>query len=104
MSDKAKGVLCYVFGWLGGLIFILQKDSNQTVKLHAAQAIVASVCYIILNVIASNLRIPFITTIVSMLYLAIMIIGIVKVCQESEPEIPGLSNIAKAIFGKVIDK
>ncbi|MBR1803074.1 MAG: hypothetical protein IJ777_03830 [Clostridia bacterium] len=104
MSDKAKGVLCYVFGWLGGLIFILQKDSNQTVKLHAAQAIVASVGYIILDVIARQLPIPFIGTALSVLYLLIMIFGIVKVCQESDPEIPVVSNIAKSIFKKTLEQ
>lgn len=105
MTDKTKGVLCYIFGWLGGLIFILQKESSQTIKLHAAQAIVASVGYIILNIVASYLPIPFISSILSILYLVIVIFGIVKVCQEGqEPEIPVIGQIAKSIFGKVINK
>ena len=105
MSDKAKGVICYLFGWLGGLIFILQKDSSQTVKLHAAQAITASVGYIILNILSGFLPIPFLSSIISILYLVIVIFGIVKVCQENQdPEIPVIGNIAKSIFDKVINK
>lgn len=104
MTDKAKGVLCYIFGWLGGLIFILQKDSSQTVKLHAAQAITASVGYILLNILAGFLPIPFLSNIVSILYLLIVIFGIVKVCQENQdPEIPVIGQLAKSIFGKMIN-
>lgn len=104
MTDKTKGILIYILGWLGGLIFLLQKDSSQTTKLHAAQAIVASAGYIILNILSGFIPIPFISTILSVLYLVIMISGIVKVCQEnSNPEIPVIGNIAKSIFGKTIN-
>lgn len=104
MTDKAKGVLCYIFGWLGGLIFILQKESSQTVKLHAAQAITASVGYMVLSFVSGFLPIPFLSNIVSILYLLIIIFGIVKVCQENQdPEIPVIGQLAKSIFGKMIN-
>lgn len=99
MSDKAKGILIYVFGWIGGLIFLLQKDSTRNIKMHAAQSIVGSVAAMILIL----LPIPFTTTIGNILSILVLIFGIVKVCQEDAPEIPVLSDIAKAIFGKVID-
>lgn len=105
MSDKAKGVICYLLGWLGGLIFILQKDSSQTVKLHAAQSITASIGYVILNILSGFLPIPFLSSIISILYFVVVIFGIVKVCQENQdPEIPVIGNITKSIFGKVINK
>lgn len=105
MTDKAKGILIYLFGWLGGLIFLVKKDSNSTVKLHSAQAIVASVGYIVLSFISGYLPIPFIGSAISILYLVIVVTGIVKVCQEgSDPEIPVVGNIAKSIFGKKIDE
>jgi len=103
MTDKTKGVLCYLLGWLGGLIFILMKDSSQTVKLHAAQSITASVGYVLLTILANFIPVPFISTICWILYIVIAIFGIVKVCQENQnPEIPVIGNIAKAIFGKAI--
>lgn len=106
MSDKAKGVLTYVFGWIGGLIFLLMKDSNETVKFHAAQAIVASGGYFIISMLYSfiPITIPFFGTLLWALYLVIVIFGIVKVCQESNPEIPLIGKAAEAIFGKVIHK
>ena len=104
MTDKTKGVLCYLFGWLGGLIFILQKESSPTVKLHAAQSITASVAYMVLSFISGYLPIPFLSAILSILYLVIVIFGIVKSCQEGQdPEIPVIGNIAKSIFGKMIN-
>lgn len=104
MTDKTKGVLIYVFGWLGGLIFLLQKNSSQTTKLHAAQSIVGSVGCIILGILSSFIPVPFLSSIASILSLVIMIVGIVKVCQEnSDPEIPVIGEITKKIFGKTIN-
>ena len=41
MSEKGKGVLAYIFTWIGGLIVLYgMKDNERNTKIHAAQAIV----------------------------------------------------------------
>ncbi len=105
MTDKTKGVLSYIFGIIAGFIFLFSNDSSQEVKKHAAQGAVLGVLSFALNVILlmSIVGIP-ILPIVNMLALACMIIGIVKVCNESNPDIPVLSDIANAIFKSQLQK
>ena len=46
MSEKAKSILAYIFGWIGGLIILFaMKDNERNTRFHAAQAIVISAGY-----------------------------------------------------------
>jgi uncharacterized membrane protein len=38
MEENVAGLLCYIFGWISGLIFLLI-DKRPFVKFHAAQSI-----------------------------------------------------------------
>ena len=104
MTDKAKVILSYIFGWLGGLIFLLMKDSSQNIKKHAAQSIVISVAYFAITIAYSMIpiSIPFFSTAVRILYIILIVMGIVKVCQEGDPELPVIGKLAESIFGKKI--
>lgn len=107
MSEKGKAILAYVFTWIGGLIVLFgMKDNQKNTKLHAAQAIVIGVAYMIIVVIYRiiPIYIPFFTTILYGLYIACVIIGIIKANNEENPEIPVIAGIAKSIFGKKIDE
>lgn len=107
MSEKGKAILAYIFTWIGGLIVLFgMKDNQKNTKLHAAQAIVIGVAYMIIVVIYRiiPIYIPFFTTILYGLYIACVIIGIIKANNEENPEIPVIAGIAKSIFGKKIDE
>ena len=62
MSEKGKAILAYVFTWIGGLIVLFgMKDNERNTKIHAAQAIVIGIGYMILVVIYNfiPIYIPF---------------------------------------------
>lgn len=40
IDERWERVLCYVFGWVSGLIFLLIESRNSTVRRHAWQSIV----------------------------------------------------------------
>ena len=40
ISEKWERVLCYVFGWVSGLVMLLIEHKNATVRRHAIQSIV----------------------------------------------------------------
>ena len=102
MSEKGKAILAYIFTWVGGLIVLFGiKDNEKNTKLHAAQAIVIGVAYMIILII---IYIPFFSTIIYGLYIACVIMGIIKANNEQNPEIPVIAGIAKSIFGKKIDE
>ena len=106
MSEKGKSILAYVFTWVGGLIVLYgMKDNERNTNLHAAQAIVIGIGYMIL-VFAYKyipIYIPFFSRIIYGLYAVLVIIGIVKANKEEDPELPVVGPIAKSIFGKKID-
>lgn len=104
MTDKVKGILAYVFSLVGGLIFLFSKDSSKNVKIHSAQSIVIFLGYIVLTIAYGIIpfNIPFMSSIIYIVYIASIVFGIVKVCKEEEPELPIIGDLAKKIFGKQI--
>src|SRR5277367_1589818 len=45
IDENVAGLICYVFGWLSGLIFLLI-DKRPFVKFHGAQSIAFNICII----------------------------------------------------------
>lgn len=39
-NENIKGMLCYLLGWLTGLIFLLVEKENKFVRFHAIQSLV----------------------------------------------------------------
>lgn len=107
MSEKGKCIIAYLFGWIGGLIVLYAlKDNEKNTKFHAAQAIVLSLGYSILNVAYSFVpfTIPFFSTALWVIYIIGIIMGIVKASKEEDPELPVIGGIAKSIFDKKIEE
>ena len=81
MSEKGKCILAYVFTWIGGLIVLYgMKDNEKNTKLHAAQAIVIGLGYMVILMAYRILpiNIPLFSTLLYGLYAVLIIIGIVK--------------------------
>lgn len=107
MSEKGKALIAYVFGWIGGLIVLFAlKDNQRNTKFHAAQAIVLSAGYFVINLIYGFIpvSIPFFSTALGGVYIVGIIMGIVKANKEEDPELPVIGGIAKSIFGKKIEE
>ena len=39
LSENVAGLLCYVLGWISGIVFILIEQENKFVRFHAMQSI-----------------------------------------------------------------
>ena len=107
MTEKGKAILAYIFTWIGGLIVLFgMKDNTRNTKIHAAQAIVIGIGYMIIVAVLKFIpvKIPFSSTLTYGLYMVLIIIGIVKANNEEDPELPVVGNIAKSIFGQKIDE
>lgn len=39
MRARTAGVLCYLFGWIGGLVFFFLEPNNRFVRFHAIQSV-----------------------------------------------------------------
>jgi len=113
MEENVAGLLCYVGGWVTGLIFFLI-DKRPFVRFHAAQSIVVfgglHIFYIILTTI-------FITsfwaggfgffsfagllfTAVRLAAVVLWIVLMVKAYQRERFRIPIAADIAESLAGK----
>ena len=40
LDENVAGLLCYVLGWISGLVFFLIENKNKFVRFHALQSII----------------------------------------------------------------
>ena len=102
IEENVAGLLCYVLGWITGLIFFLIENDNKFVRFHAVQSMVVfgaiAAAYIILAVIGA---IPVINLINIVLYpllgiltFVLWILLMVKAYQGKKYKLPWSGNLA----------
>ena len=63
LDENIAGLLCYVLGWISGLVFILIEKENKFVRFHAIQSIIVFGAITVASFILS--WIPFIGSFLS---------------------------------------
>jgi uncharacterized membrane protein len=109
LSENVAGLLCYVLGWVTGLIFYFI-DKRPFVRFHAAQSIVVfgglTIIRIVLSMLfvaggAAGLSVGFgLLTLVSILGVVLWILLMIKAYQGEKFRIPLAADLADQIFGK----
>jgi uncharacterized membrane protein len=61
MTDNLAGALCYLFGFITGILFLVLAPYNQnrTVRFHAFQSIFLNIAWVILWVIVTIITLAF---------------------------------------------
>lgn len=116
LSENVAGLLCYVLGWVTGLIFLLI-DKRPFVRFHAAQSLVI---FGALNIISIILTMGFvggsvfggafswstfgfwvsIRNIVDLIAFIAWIVGMIKAYQHERFRFPIVADFADQIAGK----
>jgi uncharacterized membrane protein len=113
MKENVAGLLCYVLGWVTGLIFFII-DKRSFVQFHAKQSIVVFGGLSILRIIVGIfLGVSFVggapggfslaVALFDLLYLAgliLWIICMIKAYQGERFRVPVAADLADRIFGK----
>ena len=102
LDPNVAGLLCYVCGWLTGLIFLLIEKDNKTVKFHAWQSIfltLAVLVYFIATFILAfipilGIIIGLVNILVSLGVFVIYVVCAVKAFQGSRLNLPFISDLA----------
>ena len=97
MNQNVAGLLCYVAGWITGLIFFLIEKENRFVRFHAMQSIITfgslTVLFIVLGMI------PFLNLvlvpILALLQLILWIVLMVKAYQGQLFKLPVIGDMAE---------
>jgi uncharacterized membrane protein len=106
MKANIAGLLCYVFGWVTGIVFLVLEKNSKFVSFNAAQSIVVFGIIIVLNIILSVLGTSvsyFFTILSGLIGLATFILWLIlmiKAYQGEEFKVPVLGDIARGIAGK----
>jgi len=107
LEEKVAGLLCYVLGWVSGIVFLILEPKNAFVRYHAIQSIIVFGAITIASLILS--WIPFIGVffgwILSVLALILWIVLMVKAYQGTKYKLPISGNMAeKWAAGSKADK
>lgn len=101
LDENVAGLLCYVLGWVSGLVFILLEQENKFVRFHAFQSIIV---FGVLTVAISILSwIPiiggFLAWLISLLCLVLWIVLMVKAYQGTRYKLPWSGDLAERWVG-----
>ena len=108
LQENVAGLLCYVLGWVTGLIFFLIEKENKFVRFHAMQAIVTfgaiNVVWIILWIftIIPYIGIVFVILnwIIGLLAFVLWIVLMIKAYQGTKYKLPWAGNLAEKWSGE----
>ncbi|MCX5999351.1 MAG: DUF4870 domain-containing protein [Chloroflexi bacterium] len=102
MDANVAGVLCYVLGWVSGIVFLILEKENRFVRFHAMQSIITFGGLTVISMITWALaQIPFIGVLFfivgiceGILAFILWIVLIVKASQGETYKLPTVGDIA----------
>ncbi|MBV9768257.1 MAG: hypothetical protein JOZ32_01690 [Bryobacterales bacterium] len=61
MTDNMAGALCYLFGFITGILFLVLAPYNRTrlIRFHAFQSIFLNIAWLVLWIVVTIILIPF---------------------------------------------
>jgi uncharacterized membrane protein len=97
LEQNVAGLLCYLVGWITGLIFFLVEKDNKFVRFHAMQSILVFGGLTVISIVIGI--IPFlgwvISSLISILALVLWILLMVKAYQNVWYKLPWVGDLAE---------
>ena len=96
LEENIAGLLCYLVGWVTGLIFFLIEKDSKFVKFHAMQSIIVFGALAIIGIVLSYM--PFGWTLSGLIGLVSIILWIflmIKAYQGQQYKLPWVGDIAE---------
>lgn len=97
LDENVAGLLCYVLGWISGLVFFLIEKKNKFVRFHAMQSIIVFGTLTVASIVLG--WIPFIGFVIGwliwILAFVLWIILMVKAYQGEKFKLPWSGNLAE---------
>ncbi len=103
LTENVAGLLCYLLGWISGLVFLLIEQENKFVRFHAVQSIVTFGSITIVSIVLSILGlIPYLGVvfdianwIIGVLAFVLWIVLMVKAVQGTKYKLPWAGDFAE---------
>ncbi len=105
LAENVAGLLCYVLGWVSGLVFVLIERKSKFVRFHAIQSIYAfGVIHLAVIVLG---WIPLIgvvlASIISVIGVVLWIVLMIKAYRGERYKLPWAGNLAEKLVGRQDD-
>jgi uncharacterized membrane protein len=96
LEENVAGLLCYVLGWITGLVFFLIEKENKMVRFHALQSIIVFGAITVVSIIVSWIPIIgyIIGILLSVLALVMWILLMIKAYQGEKYKVVIAGDIA----------
>ncbi len=97
LEENLEGLLCYVLGWVTGLVFLLLERDSKFVKFHAIQSLITFVALMVLGWIVGFIPFIgwFISALIGPLGLILWIVLMVKAYKNEMFKLPIVGDIAE---------
>jgi len=102
LEENVAGLLCYVLGWVSGIVFLIIEPKNKFVRYHAIQSIIVFGAITIASLIFG--WIPYagvvISTLLGILAFILWIVLMVKAYKGTTYKLLASGNLAEKWTGK----
>ncbi len=96
LDENVEGALCYLFGWVTGLIFLLVEKNSKFVRFHAMQSLIESGILSALTIAANFIPGGFLVGfVIGPLHLILWILLMIKAYQGEYFKLPVIGDIAE---------
>ncbi|WP_026907284.1 DUF4870 domain-containing protein [Paucisalibacillus globulus] len=103
IEENVAGLLCYLLGFVTGLIFLLIEKDNHFVRFHALQSIIVFAALFVLNIVIG--LIPLlgfaITALLAPLSLVLWIVLMIQAYQGKLFKLPMIGDIVEVQLEKM---
>ena len=101
LDENIAGLLCYVLGWVSGVIFLLLEENNKYVRFHSMQSIIVFGIYTVVTGVLGWL--PVVGTvfigILSAIAFILWVVLMVKAYRGVRYKLPRAGDIAERWAG-----
>jgi uncharacterized membrane protein len=102
VTENLEALLCYVLGWVSGLVFLLLEQKNEFVRFHAMQSLATFLGLFIVSLVLGF--IPILGTLVSVLIwplsVVLWIVLMVKAYKGERFKLPVVGDFVEQQLGK----
>jgi uncharacterized membrane protein len=101
LTENVAGLLCYVLGWVSGLVFLLIEPENKFIRFHAMQSIIIFGTLTIANFILGWIPLigTFFVVIISVIGFILWIVLMLKAYQGTKFKLPWAGDLAEKWVG-----
>ena len=101
LEANVAGLLCYVLGWISGLVFILIEKENKFVRFHAVQSIIVFGALTLTSIVLGWIPVlnVVIVPLISVLGLVLWIVLMIKAYQGEKYKLPWAGDLAEKQVG-----